>query len=65
MIIRNSIIFCHQICMKEDDLLHIYMNLCELDNILEENQRLVSQQLSAITTKLHAALVLTARRPPS
>ena len=51
--------------MKEDDLLHIYMNLCELDNILEENQRLVSQHLSGITTKLHAALVLNARRPPS
>ena len=52
--------------MKEDDLLHIYMNLCELDRILEDNERLVSQHLSAITTKLHAALVLNnARRPPS
>jgi len=54
------------ICMKEDDLLHIYMNLCELDKILEDNERHVSQHISIITSKLHAALVLNnASRPPS
>ena len=38
---KYCFIVCHQIPMKEDDLLHIYMNLCGLDNILEENHRLV------------------------